>query len=440
MIDSDRKLLIELKKYGMVPAVYTRFKDDIEIAIESVDKGSKLDNDKIVVDVYKEVMDRQKSDTKVTMDIVQSVANSINPMIKLTVETPCNFEDGMLPVLDVKVKVNQKENNRIDFEFYQKPTKHPKVILASSALSFRKKRTILTQECLRRLRNTKVELGPEIQKKHLNNFMLTLKNSGYNYKFRKEIVDSTVKAFKKMVEDDKNDIKPMYRNREWNLEERQNQKINKKSNWWNSAKSEVQYKSVLFVTPTPGEVLAKEIRKRLEEINKNEAEKIKIVEKGGLKMRNVLGSKNPFKKEKCIQQTCPLCNSSTYIETNKDDIKIACNTHNVGYKWVCLTCQDKGVLKVYEGETGRSARTRGAEHVKDLEKKKQTGALYKHKLSEHKDENVKFQMHITHQFKDALTRQANEAVRISYNSSTNSLNSKSEFNHPPITRVVVEKI
>ena len=202
----------------------------------------------------------------------------------------------------------------------------------------------------------------------------------------------------------------MYRNREWNLEERQNQKINKKSNWWNSAKSEVQYKSVLFVTPTPGEVLAKEIRKRLEEINKNEAEKIKIVEKGGLKMRNVLGSKNPFKKEKCIQQTCPLCNSSTYIETNKDDIKIACNTHNVGYKWVCLTCQDKGVLKVYEGETGRSARTRGAEHVKDLEKKKQTGALYKHKLSEHKDENVKFQMHITHQFKDALTRQANEAV------------------------------
>ena len=157
-------------------------------------------------------------------------------------------------------------------------------------------------------------------------------------------------------------------------------------------------------------------------------------------MRNVLGSKNPFKKEKFIQKTCPLCNSSTFIETNKDDIKIACNTHNVGYKWVCLTCQDKWVLRVYEGETGRSARTRGAEHVKDLEKKKQTGVLYKHKLSEHKNENVKFQMQITNQFKDALTRQANEAVRISYNPSANSLNSKSEFNHPPITRVVVENI
>ena len=97
----------------------SRFKDDIEIAIESVEKGSKLDNDKIVVDVNKEIMDRDKSDTKVTMEIVQSVTNSINPMIKLTVETPCNFEDGMIPVLDVKVKVNEKENNRIDFEFFR---------------------------------------------------------------------------------------------------------------------------------------------------------------------------------------------------------------------------------------------------------------------------------------------------------------------------------
>ena len=39
MIDWDKKLLLELKKYRMVPEVYTRFKDDIEIAIESIEKG-----------------------------------------------------------------------------------------------------------------------------------------------------------------------------------------------------------------------------------------------------------------------------------------------------------------------------------------------------------------------------------------------------------------
>ena len=71
------------------------------------------------------------------------------------------MKTSKLPVLDIKVNVNHEESNRIDFEFYEKPTRNPKVILANSALSYSKKRTILTQECLRTLRNTKVELGPK---------------------------------------------------------------------------------------------------------------------------------------------------------------------------------------------------------------------------------------------------------------------------------------
>ena len=42
-------------------------------------------------------------------------------------------------------------------------------------------------------------------------------------------------------------------------------------------------------------------------------------------------------------------------------------------------------------------------------------------------------------FKDALTRQANEAVRIFSRPGHQLLNSKSEFNHPPLARVTVEK-
>ena len=123
----------------MIPEVYTRFKDDIEIAIESLEKGSKLVENEIIIDENKKLVDENKSDTKVTMEVIQEIANSINPMIKLTVETPCNFEDGKLPVLDVKVNVNEKENNRIDFEFFEKPTKNSRVILVTSALSFSKK-------------------------------------------------------------------------------------------------------------------------------------------------------------------------------------------------------------------------------------------------------------------------------------------------------------
>ena len=74
------------------------------------------------------------------------------------------------------------------------------VILADAALSSSQKRTILTQECLRRLRNTKIELGKEIQIEHLNIFMLKLKDSGYSVKYRAEILDSAFNAFEKLVD------------------------------------------------------------------------------------------------------------------------------------------------------------------------------------------------------------------------------------------------
>ena len=122
--------------------------------------------------------------------------------------------------------------------------------------------------------------------------MLKLKNSGYTQKFRTEILDSGMKAYQKMLEEDKNGTKPLYRSRNWNEEERQASKTKKKFNWWNTEKSKIQYKTVLFVTPTPGGVLAKALRKREEELNRNNPERIKIEEKGGLKIKDFL-PKNP---------------------------------------------------------------------------------------------------------------------------------------------------
>ena len=82
--------------------------------------------------------------------------------------------------------------------------------------------TILTQD-------TKVELGPEVQRKHLNIFMLHLKNSGYRKTFRQELLDSAYKSFEGMLEKDKLGVKPLYRPkpRTWNAEDRKNKKLKK---------------------------------------------------------------------------------------------------------------------------------------------------------------------------------------------------------------------
>ena len=121
--------------------------------------------------------------------------------------------------------------------------------MANAAMSAKSIRTILTQECMRRLRNTNVEMGEEIQKKHLNKFMLKLKNSGHSVQYRKQILDSAIKGFEKMLEEDKNGTKPLFRSRQWNEKERLAMKKNNKVNWFNKSKGKVDNKSEMESWP-----------------------------------------------------------------------------------------------------------------------------------------------------------------------------------------------
>ena len=98
--------------------------------------------------------------------------------------------------------------------------KNKRVYLSDSAIPAKQKRTILTQECLRRLRNTQLDLGENIQKKHLTEFMLKMKNSGYSQEYRKQILVSALKAFDEMVKADQTGVKPLYRDKKWQQEER----------------------------------------------------------------------------------------------------------------------------------------------------------------------------------------------------------------------------
>ena len=128
-------------------------------------------------------------------------------------------------------------DDRIDYEFFEKPTRNPKVILAESAINLNTKRTILTQECLRRMRNTKIELGENVRNGHLTKFMLKMKNSGHSQNYRTQILKSSFNAFEKMLEEDRKGNKPLYRPRSWNAENRLQDKENKKNNWYKIKKN-----------------------------------------------------------------------------------------------------------------------------------------------------------------------------------------------------------
>ena len=112
----------------------------------------------------------------------------------------------------------------------------------------------------------------------------------------------------------------------------------------------------------------KELQKREAELNKNNQERIKIVEKGGLKIKKHFMCKKSIQKLKCEQKTCPLCSKSEFVDISSEEVKIACNTNNIGYRWRCMTCNEKDTVKVYEGETGWSARLRGRSTSDSLRK------------------------------------------------------------------------
>eukprot|EP00092_Neocalanus_flemingeri_P017457 GFUD01018885.1.p1 GENE.GFUD01018885.1~~GFUD01018885.1.p1 ORF type:complete len:103 (-),score=35.76 GFUD01018885.1:306-614(-) len=99
--------------------------------------------------------------------------------------------------------------------------------------------------------------------------MIKLKASGYKENFRIQILDSALLAFEKMVEEDKSGRKPLYRSRLWEEENGTSFKKNKKNRRYKeNRKTGVEFKTVLFVPPTPGGELKKQMIQREEELNK----------------------------------------------------------------------------------------------------------------------------------------------------------------------------
>ena len=227
MLNWDKEFLKKMKALEIDPALYERFKDDITIVLRALEAGTKFKDGVLVVDLEKKITDKEKTDEEITMEVVREIADSVDNMIKFTVDYPGNYKSGKFPVLDVQASINKEKANKIEFEFYEKPTKNKLVILSNSAIPSKQKRTILTQECLRRLRNTQIDLGEQVQTKHLNNFMIKLKNSGYTAEYRKQILDSACKAFDEMVKADQSGEKPLYRDKNWQKEKRKEQKEKK---------------------------------------------------------------------------------------------------------------------------------------------------------------------------------------------------------------------
>ena len=171
--------------------------------------------------------------------------------------------------------------------------------------------------------------------------MQKLRNSGYGYKFRKEILLSVLSGYRKIREAAQQGIRPLYRMRGWKKEKRLTKKMQKKKYWLGSF-----WKSRIFLPYTPGSVLKRKLQKMEEQMRpggrKNHP--IKIIETSGNTLEMEL--KPPAKKQMCTSKKC--------LARDLGTPKIGCRVNGVGYSLNCRHCLLDGKRSTYIGETGKN--------------------------------------------------------------------------------------
>ena len=317
----------------------------------------------------------------------------------------------------------ERGSTRIIYEHHRKEVATKSTIHARSAMGMRQKRSILTQELLTIMRNCSTRLDETRRKHYINELMIRLQFSGYNKTVRFDVYNAAYKAYQQMKEDAEKGVRPLHRPRNWNRERRKEEKANKKKNWYKQGGAE----SVIFIPSTPNEDLKKMYEK---EIRKTEF-RIKVVERAGTKIKDILHRKDPFKKDDCRREDCFVCSS------NGKGKKI-CSKENITYKIKCAEECKKN--DIYKGETSYSAYTRGQEHLAKYNKKDPNSILESHCQKEHQGNKVKFQMDIVGTFhQDATLRQISEGVEIERTPPARLMNTRSEWNSSLIPQCTVQR-
>ena len=270
-------------------------------------------------------------------------------MIIMVEDYPSNHPTGRVPILDLEVWM---VDNRVRHLFYRKPMASRKLVQARSAFSTSKKRSILLEDGMRRLRNCSPELSWTVKAKFLNRFSSDLRCSGHTTSFRRTVLNRVLNKYKVDLSNHLEGSRRMYRTRE----ERENSKdankfSSQKDTWFRSG----GFSSTLTVPVTPGGVLADRVRNNLAKGRQPKGTKTKVVEDGGLCTKNVLSKSNQFPRDKCGRDDCVIC-----LQREENKSSVQCVKRSVGYEGQCVRCTTK---HAYIGESSRSAYTRVKEHI-----------------------------------------------------------------------------
>ena len=400
MMSWDKRYLKRVKEAGVQMPLYKRYVDDSNQVGRVPSEGSKYNADTKRVDVddnEAELRRGEEPDTRLAR-VLKDIANDVQAGIELEEDHPSKNQDGMMPILDMKVKIT--EDGVIVYKHYEKEVSSQKVMHAYSAQAASCKKSVHVQEVLRRIMNTSTRLDwTEEVAPVLSNYMGRMMLAGYSEGYRKNVLQHAFKIIDRKKQEVENGVRPMFRKKEWEADRRRIDKQRKKHNW--STKG--GHIAPIMVPSTPRGELADMLRKVVQ-AEANQDINFKIIETGGRTVKSLLQRSNPTATTGCSAGDCIACKGGRGSGGH-------CRKNNVTYEIECGLCEgtDKSI---YIGETARNLFTRGKEHVSKYEGGKEGSFLLKHQLEKHEGRAAVYSSRVTGCYMDCLSRQVAEGVNI----------------------------
>ena len=401
--------------------LHERYVDDTNLVGKQTEPGARYNGERLTITEESKNEDEGIAPDERTMKLLQTIANTVHNSIQMTIDYPSKYADGKVPMLDVKMWIEETEGRRmIQYEHYEKSMTTKMVIHAKSAIPTRVKRTVLTQEVLRIILHCSPSLPWEVPCQHINNLMLKMQFSGYGQNFRYEVTKSAIDAYQTMKNNEENDVRPIHRPKNWQRMQRIDAKEKKEKNWYKQG----GFDSVLFVQSTPNS----QLKKAYDHAIRNSGLRIRVVERTGRTLKSELQRSNPFKTGNCGRADCFVCTT-----TRKGN----CQTESITYS---IGCRGENCTRnVYKGETASNAYTRGREHLKNLAARNiDQSPLWRHCVDEHAGEIQGFDMRVTGSYRnDSMIRQITEAVQIERTNTDTLMNDRAEWNMTSLPRTVI---
>ena len=418
-----------------------------------------------------------------TTEVLEGMMGGVHSFLKLTMETGDDFAEGKLPTLDTNLWVG--EDNMVHYEFFEKSMALNQVLQKDSALPENSKISSLTNEMVRRMQNTSELLSDQVRIRVVDDFAQKMINSGYQLEQVRRVVMGGLKGYERKLRVSKEEGgRKLHVSARESRNSRYRKKLLEKSNWFRkkpvgicddkdiamesgavrdkvihigrvksdeecaarrgATSEEIRTTSVLFVDQTPKGELARRLRELEPRLAKITGFRIKIVVRGGTKLKQALPNTNPWSGSECGREDCVTCKQG---DENLQD----CFRTNILYESKCLSCvrvggeSDKGRMEVmgrdeavYVGESSRSLYERAKEHLEDALGQEEDSHIFKHWETCHRGEEMpRFKFSIVRSFQDCLSRQIAESVRIGIRGKV--LNSQAVYSRCRLPRLTVDR-